>query len=367
MSFLKDRNIQAKFPVIVMRVFHNVFNKIISLENLVISWREFRIGKKHRRDTLIFERDLEDNLWGLHRVLVDRTYKHSGYSSFFVQDPKVRHIHKALVRDRVLHHAIVKHLNPIFEPTFIYDSYSCRIDKGTHRGVEAFAEHARQVSKNWTIPCWVLKCDVRKFFASIDHKVLLDIVFKQVTDLDARWLINEVISSFKSEFTINPEKPKGLPIGNLTSQLFANVYLNELDQFMKHQLKEKHYIRYADDFVILHPQRDHCLNIVKPINALLKETLKLELHPNKITVRKFSQGVDFLGYVCFPHFVIPRVKTECRIFNKIHRNILLFKHNQLSLESLNQSIHSYFGILSHSDSFELQQGLENQIFFWLTQ
>ena len=367
MSFLKDRNIQAKFPVIVMRVFHNVFNKIISLENLVISWREFRIGKKHRRDTLIFEHNLEDNIWELHRILADRTYKHSGYSSFFVQDPKVRHIHKALVRDRVLHHAIVKHLNPIFEPNFIYDSYSCRIDKGTHRGVEAFTEHARQVSKNWTIPCWVLKCDVRKFFASIDHKVLIDIVFKQVTDPDARWLINEVVSSFKSEFTINPEEPKGLPIGNLTSQLFANVYLNELDQFMKHQLKEKHYIRYADDFVILHPQRDHCLEIVKSINRFLKDVLKLELHPNKITIRKFSQGVDFLGYVCFPHFVIPRDRTRDRIFDKIHGNILLYKRKQRTLESLGQSINSYLGILSHSNSFELQQELENEIFFWLTE
>jgi len=337
------------------------------LENLVVSWREFRIGKKNRRDTLIFEHDLEDNLWELHRVLADRTYKHSGYSSFFVQDPKVRHIHKALVRDRVLHHAIVKHLNPIFEPNFIYDSYSCRINKGTHRGVEAFTEHARQVSKNWTIPCWVLKCDIRKFFASIDQNILLDIVFKQVTDPDARWLINEVVSSFRSEFTIDSKEPKGLPIGNLTSQLFANVYLNELDQFMKHRLKEHHYIRYADDFVILHTQRDHCFDIIKPINKFLKEVLKLELHPNKITIRKFSQGVDFLGYVCFPHFVIPRVKTKDRIFNKIHQNILLYKRKQLTEKSLNQSIYSYLGILSHSNSFELQQELENKMFFWLNE
>lgn len=136
---------------------------------------------------------------------------------------------------------------------------------------------------------------------------------------------------------------------------------------MKHQLKEKHYIRYADDFVIPHPQRDHCIDIVKSINTFLADVLKLELHPNKITVRKFSQGVDFLGYVCFPKFVLPRIKTENRIFDKIHKNILLYKRNQLSLDSLNQSIHSYFGILSHSDSFELAQELENQIFFWLSE
>lgn len=300
-------------------------------------------------------------------MLEDRTYKHSGYFSFFVQDPKVRHIHKASVRDRVLHHAIVKHLNPIFEPTFIYDSYSCRINKGTHRGIKAFTKHARQVSKNWTSTCWVLKCDIRKFFATIDHNVLLDILFRHIADPDTRWLLREVVSSFRSEFTVDPENPKGVPIGNLTSQLFANVYLNELDQFVKHQLKEKHYIRYADDFVILHPQRDHCLDIVKRITTFLKEFLKLELHPNKVTVRKFSQGVDFLGYVSFPHFVIPRNKTRNRVFNKIHDNILLYKRGQWTLESLNQSIHSYLGILSHSNSFDLQQELENQIFFWLTE
>jgi len=349
-----------------MRVFHNVFDKVIGLENLVTSWREFRIGKKHRRDTLLFERNLEDHLWELHGLLANRTYKHSGYSSFFVQDPKVRHIHKAAVRDRVLHHAIVKHLNPIFEPTFIHDSYSCRVGKGTHRGVAAFTRHARQVSRNWTQPCWVLKCDIKKFFASIDHKVLLDIVFGHVIDPDARWLINEVVSSFSSEFTVDSSNPKGLPIGNLTSQLFANVYLNELDQFVKHQLKEKHYIRYADDFVILHPQRDHCLDIIKPIDEFLRETLKLTLHPRKVTVRKFSQGIDFLGYVCFPRFVIPRDKTRDRIFHKIRDNILMYKRGQRTLESLGQSINSYLGILSHGNSFELQQELENQIFFWLT-
>jgi hypothetical protein len=135
---------------------------------------------------------------------------------------------------------------------------------------------------------------------------------------------------------------------------------------MKHQLKEKHYVRYADDFVILHPQRDHCFEIVKQINRFLKDVIKLELHPNKITIRKFSQGVDFLGYICFPHFVIPRDKTKDRIFDKIHDNILLYKRKQRSLESLGQSINSYLGILSHSNSFELQQELENQIFFWLT-
>src|SRR3989344_2007248 len=162
-------------------VVHNLFDEITRIDNLITSWKEFRIGKKDRLDTIEFERNLEDNLWELHHELVDKTYKHSGYSSFFVQDPKLRHIHKALVRDRVLHHAIVKHINPIFEKTFIHDSYSCRKDKGTHRGVEQLIRYGRIVSKNNTQPCWILKYDIRKFFASVDQKILIDMIFQNPT------------------------------------------------------------------------------------------------------------------------------------------------------------------------------------------
>ena len=349
-----------------MNVFHNLFNRVIGLNNLISSWREFRIGKKNKEDVLLFERNLEDNIWGLRDELASKTYKHGGYSSFFVQDPKVRHIHKASVRDRVVHHATVRHLTPIFEPMFISDSYSCRVGKGSYAGINRFIAYARKVSKNHTQPCWVLKCDVRKFFASVDQKVLLDILFRQLRTKNMQWLLREIISSFRSDRTVNPNELKGIPIGNLTSQLFANVYLNELDQFVKHHLKERHYIRYADDFVILHTQRDHCFEVVEKINVFLRDTLKLELHPNKIFVRKFSQGVDFLGYVCFPDFIIPRHKTKDRIFKRIHEKIQLYKSGKTSEDSLEHTIQSYFGVLCHSNSFEVQQDLENQIFFWLT-
>jgi len=190
-------------------------------------------------------------------------------------------------------------------------------------------------------------------------------IFQRIRGINTRRLLEEVISSFSSDRTVDPSEPKGLPIGNLTSQLFANVYLNELDQFMKHELHEKHYIRYADDFVILYPQREHCFEIQNLIKDFLKERLKLELHPNKITVRKLSQGVDFLGYICFPHFILPRIKTEKRIFTKIYSKIKSYNQGSLSYESLDHTIHSYMGILSHSNSFILQQDLENQIFFRL--
>lgn len=344
-----------------------MFDRISDLENLVLSWREFRLGKKDRPDVLLFERHLEDNLWALHASLRDKTYRHHPYKSFFIRDPKVRHIHKASVRDRLLHHAIVRHLNPIFDQTFIHDSYSCRVGRGTHKGVERFVAFGRKASANFTMPCWVLKCDIKKFFATIDQQILLRILFRRITDPDTQWLLHKIVSSFQSEFSAHTERPKGVPIGNLTSQLFANVYLNEFDQFMKHELKEKYYIRYADDFVVLHPQRIHCMDIVRPIDMFLKTELKLELHPRKVIVRKFSQGVDFLGYVCFPHFRIPRLATERRIFRKIREKARLVKNGRLSAESFHQTVQSYFGILGHSNSFQLRQELENQIFFWLSE
>lgn len=344
-----------------------MFNSIISLENLFTSWREFRIGKKDKEDVMIFERHLEDNIWKLHESLRTKTYSHSPYTSFFVHDPKVRHIHKASVRDRVLHHAIMKILNPIFEPTFIGDSYSCRINKGSHRGVQRFISYARRVSKNFTQPCWVLKCDVKKFFASVDHGVLLEILFRCVHDGDTQWLLREVVSSFRSELSLDPRNPKGVPIGNLTSQLFANVYLNELDQFMKHGLKEHYYVRYADDFVILHTQRDHCFTLIKPIGKFLSDRLKLDLHPRKIVIRKFSQGVDFLGYICFPNVIIPRLKTEQRIFKKLKEKAKLVKDGLLPFDYFHQSVQSYLGVLSHGNTFRSQEDLKNNIFFWLNE
>ena len=349
-----------------MRVFHNNFDDIISIENLFASWREFKIGKERKSDVIEFERHLEDNLWDLQQSLADKTYQHGPYTSFFIQDPKLRHIHKAVVRDRVLHHAIVKLLTPIFEPTFINDSYSCRIGKGTHKGVDRFVAYARSESNNFKRPIWVLKCDVKKFFASIDHRVLLNILLKKIHDEDTRWLLREVVESFRSEFTVSDAEPKGLPIGNLTSQLFANVYLNELDQFVKLHLKERHYIRYADDFVVLSTREDHCSQIVEPIRSFLSSSLKLDLHPRKMSIRKYQQGVDFLGYICFPHFRIPRLTTEKRIFRKLREKAMLVKEGALTIDSFEQALQSYMGILSHSNAFRLREELENQIFFWLT-
>ena len=148
------------------------FEKIISVENLLLAWKEFMRGKKNKKDVQEFQLHLMDNILALHQDLKNKTYKHGGYMAFNISDPKPRNIHKATVRDRLLHHAIYRILYPYFDKKFIHDSYSCRINKGTHKAINKFREYGRKVSKNNTKTCFVLKCDIRKFFANIDHKIL---------------------------------------------------------------------------------------------------------------------------------------------------------------------------------------------------
>lgn len=179
-----------------MKVFNNIFEKTISLENLFLSWDEFKKGKQKKADVQEFERNSEQNMFQLRNDLISKTYKHGPYRGFYICDPKRRHIHKSEVRDRILHHAIFRILNPIFEPTFISNSFSCRIGKGTHKGVVAVRDMLRKESRNYTQTCFALKCDIRKFFDSVGHEILLSILQKRITDKDAQWLLKEIICSY---------------------------------------------------------------------------------------------------------------------------------------------------------------------------
>ena len=172
-----------------MKVYRNLFPHMIDPTSLFLAWEKFCKCKRSRRDVARFEWELEQNIFALSRKLSAKTYHHGAYSGFYITDPKQRHIHKATVRDRVVHHAVFQTLNPIFEPTFIANSYSCRVGKGTHKGVQAIERMSRQVSQNYTRPCFALKCDVRRFFDSIDHDVLLEILERRVKDTDVMWLL----------------------------------------------------------------------------------------------------------------------------------------------------------------------------------
>lgn len=345
---------------------HSDYQDIISLEHILQAWEEFKRGKTRRADVQLFERHLEDNLFMLHQDLKEKTYKSGAYQSFYVRDPKIRHIHKAVVRDRVVHHLVSKLLEKVFEPTFYTHSYSCRKEKGTHKAIQTLIKMARKASKNNTSSLFALKCDVKKFFASVDHEILLELVCKKVKDPNLCWLLGGIIASFQSEFTINPLSPKGMPIGNLTSQLFANIYMDPLDQFIKHELKVKYYLRYADDFVILSDSKDQLEKLRPLIEEFLRSNLKFSLHPDKVIIRDYYLGIDFLGYIVFPHFVLPRTKTKRRIFKKVHQKVQLVKSQKLTPEQLNQTIQSYLGYLSHCNAFKLSQDLKNKVWFWLT-
>ncbi|OGD85586.1 hypothetical protein A2696_00980 [Candidatus Curtissbacteria bacterium RIFCSPHIGHO2_01_FULL_41_13] len=326
------------------------YSSLVSIDNLFQAWEEFKKGKRKKRDVQVFERNLEDNLFTLHRKLTAQTYRHGSYQDFYVNDPKRRHIHKAQVVDRVVHHLLYKHLYALFDETFIFDSYSCRLDKGTHKAVKRLEKFSRIASKNYTQDCWILKLDIKRFFASVDHQVLKRLIAKKVKDKDILWLIDQVIDSFP----LGVEPLKGIPLGNLTSQIFANVYLNELDRFVKHRLKIKYHLRYADDFVILRSSKGQLLSYIDMLESFLKGSLELKLHPQKIILRKLTWGIDFCGYIVLPRYRLVRAKTRRRIFKKVLRT-----------SPSQQSLESYLGHLSHANSYTLKADLKN--LFYLTQ
>jgi RNA-directed DNA polymerase len=310
------------------------------MENLLSAWEDFLRGKRKKKDVAIFQTRLADNISDLFQDLINRTYIHGPYSAFNISDPKPRNIHKALVRDRILHRLLYLPLYPYFDKKFIYDSYSCRKDKGAHRALDRFKYFAGRVSKNHTDPCYVLKCDVKKFFASVDQRVLLEILERHIEDPDIIWLIKQVLASFSSTA---PEI--GLPLGNLTSQLLVNVYMHEFDMYTKQELRVEYYIRYADDFVILSDKKSYLESILPKLQTFLKERLHLTLHENKVYIKSYCSGVDFLGWVHFPHHRQIRTSTKKKIIRKMRGY------------PKRETINSYRSLMNHGNTYKLRKQL----------
>lgn len=340
-----------------MKIYKNLYPLIISAENLFAAWEVFKSDKRNKPDVAEFEQKVEQHIFQLRRDLRDKTYKHGPYYGFWIHDPKRRRIHKATVRDRVLHHAIFRIINPVFEPTFIPTSFSCRVGKGTHKGVESVRDMLRAESKNGAKQCWVLKCDIRKFFDSVDHSVLLGVLKRRVGDVDAFGLLKKIVESYSTT------EGKGIPIGNLTSQMFANIYMGEFDHFVKHSLRVKRYARYTDDFVAVSTDKKYLENLLPPMRDFLKERLKLELHPQKVTIRKYRQGADFLGYVVLPHNIAVRTRTKKRMFRKMAERVAAYQSGTISKAAMEGALSSYLGVLSHADAHELTERFRNQ--FWV--
>ncbi|MBW2591852.1 MAG: group II intron reverse transcriptase domain-containing protein [Deltaproteobacteria bacterium] len=327
--------------------------------------------RKNKRNTinqLAFEIDAERNLLRLEQELNNRTYRPARSVCFVVDRPKLREIFAADFRDRVIHHVLVDHLEPRAEPKFIFDSYACRKNRGTHAAVKRLQGFTRSVTRNNSRRAYCLQLDVRSFFVSINKDILFDRVKKYTDDPDMIWLAEIIIFNDctqnckmtrgkdllqyvpKHKTLFKQDKSRGLPIGNLTSQFFANVYLNELDQFVKHTLKCRNYMRYSDDALILHEDKEQLERWKTEIETFLKTQLGLDLNERKTTINPVGNGIDYLGYIVRPFYILVRR----RVINNLKHKI---RAGRLTRESLM----SYLGHFKHANAYKLKQNIKMKL------
>ena len=332
-----------------MTVLAYSFKQMVSIPNLFCCWQQFKRHKRKKKEVQLFERHLEDHIFHLGEELRKGEYSHGDYQHFRVFDPKERHISKTSVRDRLVHHVVYNELVRFFDKRYVYHSFSCRLGKGTHKGVSSLERALRKVSANNTRPCYVLKIDIKRFFDTICHPILKKLIKKHLKDQKILTLIDHIIDSFyhKNE----QGQIRGLPLGNVTSQVFANIYLHELDVFVKHQLKEPFYLRFCDDFCLVGESLNHLESLNVQIRQFLKDRLLLEIHPGKT--------IDFLGYVLFPHHKLLRTRTRKRLKNRLNKTYEDFLNGKVSIYSIDQTLHSYLGILAHANEYDFSLALKN--------
>lgn len=297
--------------------------------------------KRFRGEILEFGFSAEDELLRLSKELTFGTYRHGGYRSFILTDSKKRTIEVAPFRDRVVHHAVVEAIEPTFEQSFIGDSYACRKGKGTHAAVRRTRTFMRRATHNFTRPAYFIQCDIAKYFSSVDHEVLFSLIRKRVGDERVLRVVSEIIQSKSGG--------KGIPIGNLTSQLFANIYLNELDHFAKERLRAHFYVRYMDDFLIFHESPCVLAEWRVKIREFLSERLRLALNKKRSGIQPANR-IDFLGYVLFPHHTFLRKSSVKRITQKMKRGA--YSHDSAA---------AWNGYMKHADTFFLRGKLERII------
>lgn len=334
---------------------------MVSIENLFFSWDHFKRGKQKKEDIQYIERYLENFIFDLHDDLTSLRYQHAPYEYFHIAEPKERSISKASVRDRLVHQVVYSTLTKLFDKTFIFRSLSCRLGKGTHMGIEQLQKSLRKVSLNGTRHCFALKMDIRRFFDSIDHKILKTLIRKKVKDDQLMQLIDIIIDSFSLHQL--GQREVGLPLGNVTSQLFGNIYLHELDTFVKQELRQKHYLRYCDDFIMIDHRELELDRLVELIRYFLKQKLLLDLHPRKVTLNNVHQGIDFLGYILFLNHRLVRTRTKRRMKRRLEENYINYLNGKVESSHMDQCLQSYLGILSHANQHDLTQALKNS--YWI--
>lgn len=263
----------------------------LSLSNIWESWYQFRKGKRKTKELDNFQYFLEKNLRKLHSEFNSGAYRHGGYRKFIVNDNKRREVAVASVKDRIIHRLVYKYLVKIYDKTFIFDAWSCRKKKGLVGAIERAQTFLSKYPGGF-----IWRSDIKKFFDNVDHKILMDILCFRIVDPKAVYLLAKIIGSY----SVPAKKEKGVPIGNLTSQIFANIYLNEFDRFIKHSIKPLAYLRYGDDFIIIEIDLNRLHQIKGKSTKFLKEKLRLEINAKSDIIVRAKQGIRFLGVEIFP-------------------------------------------------------------------
>lgn len=341
-----------------MKRYGNLWPQIITFENLYNAHRKAQRGKRYRSTVLEFNHRLESNLLQIQKELETQTYQPGQYRTFLIKEPKIRMISAAPYRDRVVHHALCTWIAPILEETLIRDTYANRVGFGSHRALRRFTQFCRS-------NLYILQCDIAQYFPSIDHGILKNLIRRKIKCQSTLWLIDllidnsnpqyPVVEHFPGDTLLSPlERHRGLPIGNLTSQMFANFYLSSFDHFIKETLGFQHYLRYVDDFALFagYPE---VLKFARPEIEAYLATLRLKIHPIKSQVFKTQHGANFVGYrVLSTHIRIRRqnlhqARKRCRC------QLRLRAMRALPLTTLQTSLQSWFAHLSHANSYRLQQ------------
>lgn len=310
-----------------MKTYNDLYETFYSNKNLIVAWKKARKGKTKRDYIKKFEEHFRENILQLKKELQDESYKPSSLTRFVIRDPKTRKISRAEFRDRIVHHALVRVIEPIFDPRFIYDSCANRKGKGSLFAIQRLEKFIRRASKNNTLPCFILKADIKHYFDEINHEILMKIIRRKIADEKIIALIEKILIGGASQIR-EMDQNVGMPLGNLTSQFFANVYLNEFDYFVKHELKVSYYIRYVDDFVLIHQSKPQLEKWKQEINHFLGEKLKIELHPDKSRIISLSRGVDFVGFRNFYHYKLLRKRN----IKTAEKKIKMLNKGKLSYE-----------------------------------
>lgn len=326
----------------------NLFSLVVDLNNLYGAFLGAAQGKRDRPAVREFEYHLEPRLWEIRRELEAGTYSWGAYRVFRITDPKRREMRAAPFRDRVVHHAVCNVIDPILRRGFIRDTYACIPGRGTHRAVERF--RAFVAARAWQ--GYRLQCDIKSYFASVDHAVLMRLLSRRIGC--GRTL--DVLASLLAHGGVSPGR--GMPIGNLTSQLFANLYLDPLDHFVKEQLRVRHYLRYMDDFVLLCDDRAEARRWLADIEVFLAERSKLRLNPRRVVIAPLGTPCDMLGYV---HFADGRRRVRRRSVQRLWRRLPALQRRlsagEIDRDTARASVASWFGLGVHADAFRLSRSL----------